>query len=122
MDFELIIILLFLLSGVFVWYVSPDRRENPTRIQTFIAKLWIVIRRVISFTGAGFCVFASYIYWNSGVGIENKITGIIIIIILLLLAIFFIYVGIFGQGWNQYSFKDDLKLYKKIKEKYKIRW
>ncbi|WP_157534098.1 hypothetical protein [Moritella sp. JT01] len=51
--------------------------------------------------------------------IEYKLTGSIIIIFL---SIFFAYVGIVGQGWYQYSINDDFRLYKKIKDKYGIRW
>lgn len=39
-----------------------------------------------------------------------------------LLLIMCVYVGMFGQGWVQYSLSDDFMLYKKLKEKYKWRF
>jgi hypothetical protein len=38
-----------------------------------------------------------------------------------MLALFFAYVGVFGQGWDRNSFSDDIKLYKQVKKKYGIR-
>ncbi|WKT60728.1 hypothetical protein Q2E61_00595 [Microbulbifer thermotolerans] len=104
---------------LFCWYISPVRNKEPTKIQKIVAITWIVFRRVISFTGALFGILCIYILLSSTGTIIEKILGSIVI---LCLSLFFIYVGIVGQGRNQYDFRDDLSLYAKIKEKYGIRW
>ncbi|PCM46103.1 hypothetical protein CPA50_09185 [Marinobacter sp. ANT_B65] len=74
---------------------------------------------MVSFIAAAFGIFFLYILWDSSGSISDKIFGGVLIIII---SIFFIYIGIVGQGWNQYDIADDLSFYKKIKKKYNIRW
>jgi len=68
---------------------------------------------------AAFGIFCLYILWGSSGSISEEIfEGVLIIFI----SIFFIYIGVVGQGWNQYDIADDLSFYEKIKKKYDIRW
>lgn len=113
------IILVISTCCLFCWYISPNRQKKPSKIQNVIAKTWIMLRRFICFSGAAFALFTIYILWGMTESMQYKLTGSILIIFL---SIFFVYVGIVGQGWLQYSISDDLSLYKKIKEKYGIRW
>ena len=119
MPLWLTILLVIAISSLFCWYIAPDRRKNPSKIQSLVAKTWIIIRRIISFSGAIFCVFIIYIIWVSAESVGYKLLNSLVV---LAMSFFFIYVGVVGQGWAQYSFDDDLSLYKKIKEKYGIRW
>ena len=107
------------IACLFCWYISPDRTGEPTKIQKVIATTWVIVRRIVSFTGAVFCVFATYVIWISAESIYSKLLGSLTFI---LLSVFFVYVGIVGQGWNQYGMSDDLSLYNKIKKKYGLRW
>jgi len=113
------IILVISSCSLFCWYLSPERKNKPSKVQALIAKTWIILRRFICFSGAAFALFTLYILWGITKSIEYKLTGSIIVIFL---SAFFVYVGIVGQGWYQYSMSDDLRLYRKIKEKYGIRW
>jgi len=113
------IIVVISTCSLFCWYISPERQNKPSKVQIVIAKTWIILRRLICFSGSAFGLFTLYILWEMAESIEYKLTGSIIIIFL---SIFFAYVGIVGQGWYQYSISDDFRLYKKIKDKYGIRW
>jgi len=103
------------LACFFCYYISPDRKGEPSKTQKVVATIWIIVRRIISFTGAAFCLFVAYIIWGTSESIFGSLAFI-------LLSVFFTYVGIVGQGWNQYGFRDDLTLYNKIKKKYGLRW
>jgi hypothetical protein len=103
----------------FCWYISPNRKNKPTKTQRTIAIIWIIFRRIIGFSGAAFVLFCVYVLWLSVESIGHKIIGSLLLICI---STFFVYVGVVGQGWNQYGFRDDLNLYSEIKKKYKIRW
>ena len=113
--------ILFVIAGgcLFCWYIAPDRSNAPSRMQSFVAKAWIITRRLISFSGACFGAFVIYMIWTSAESIGYKLLSSLVVLVM---SLFFVYVGIVGQGWVQYSFSDDVSLYKKIKEKYGIRW
>ena len=113
------ILFVIAVCGLFFWYIAPDRRNTPSKMQSLVAKTWIIIRRLISFTGACFGVLVIYIIWTSTESIGYKLLSSFVV---LAMSFFFIYVGVIGQGWVQHSFSDDLNLYKKVKEKYGIRW
>lgn len=104
---------------LFCWYISPARNKKPTKVQKITAMIWIVLRRIISFAGAIFGILCIYILLFSSGSIMEKTLGSVLI---LCLSLFFVYVGVVGQGWNQYGLNDDLSLYEKIKKRYGIRW
>jgi hypothetical protein len=56
---------------------------------------------------------------QSDISILKKIGAVSFI---LLLVTFFGFVGVVGQGWNRFSFKDDIALYKEVKKKYKWKY
>lgn len=95
------------------WYISPTRNKEPTKVQRIAAIAWIVLRRIICFAGASFGILCIYILLTGTGTIMGKIFGGILI---LYISLSFIYIGIVGQGWNQYDFNDDLSLYAKIKK------
>ena len=119
MPFLFLILLVATTCCLFCWYVSPTRRSTPGKIQKVLARTWILFRRLICFTGAAFCLLVIYIILISDESIGHRILSSLIV---LALSIFFVYVGVIGQGWNQNSLTDDFSLYKKVKEKYGIRW
>lgn len=106
-------------AGLFIWYISPEKICTPSKIQSVVAKTWIILRRIISFSGACFGIFIIYVIWTSSESIGYKLLSSLAVTAM---STFFIYVGIVGQGWVRHSFNDDLSLYKKVKEKYGIRW
>ncbi len=111
--------IVIILSCLFCWYLSPDRNAQATRTQKIVATVWIILRRVVSFAGAAFGGLCLYILWETADSTTEKLIGSILISCL---SAFFVYVGVVGQGWNQFGFNDDLSLYKKVKKKYGIRW
>jgi hypothetical protein len=114
------ILLVAAICCLFCWYLSPDRVASPSLMQRIVAKTWIVIRRIISFSGAAFCILVIYVLWTSMD--YSFVYKLLASLGILMTSFFFVYVGIVGQGWVQYDFRDDLSLYKKIKEKYNLRW
>lgn len=106
-------------SCLFCWYIAPDRRSTPGKLQNLVARIWILLRRLISFSGVCVGALIIYVIWTSTESIGYKLISSLVV---LAISFFFIYVGIVGQGWYQYAFSDDVNLYKKVKEKYGIRW
>jgi peptidoglycan/LPS O-acetylase OafA/YrhL len=107
------------MACLFCCYISPSRKGNPAKVQRIVAITWIVFRRIISFISAAFGIFCIYALWKSTGSNHEKVFGSVMIICLSLL---FVYVGVVGQGSNQYGLNDDLSLYTKVKNKYGIRW
>jgi hypothetical protein len=118
-SFWLYFLLAFLIASLFCWYLSPYSERNPGKIKRFIARTWVVFRRIISFAGVIFCFFVIYVIWVSSE--KGYSYNLFSTAFWLMLALFFAYVGIFGQGWDRNSFSDDIKLYKQVKKKYGIR-
>ncbi|MFT5708725.1 MAG: hypothetical protein ACI9ES_003029 [Oceanospirillaceae bacterium] len=113
------LLLVVSMACLFCWYISPSRNSKSTKGQRIVALTWILFRRIISFIAAIFGVFVIYILCKSTGSITEKIFGSVMITCL---SVFFIYVGVVGQGWNQNALSDDLSLYAKVKKKYGIRW
>lgn len=90
-------------------------------MQRIVAITWILFRRIISFIAAAFGVFYIYILWKSTGSITEKLFCSILITCLSVFYVY-VYVGVVGQGWNQYGLRDDLNLHDKVKKKYGIRW
>ncbi len=113
--------ILFTVTGscLFCWYIAPERRKSPSKMQRLVAKIWIIFRRLISFSGACLGALVIYIIWVSTESIGYKLLNSIVVASM---SFYFLYVGIVGQGWVQHSFRDDISLYKRIKEKYGFRW
>lgn len=77
-----------------------------------------MFRRIFCFTAAIGSVFVIYIIWQEEDSLKQKLISTLLISGF---ALFCVYVGIIGQGRNQYSFSDDIELYKKIRKTFKIR-
>ncbi len=80
----------------------------------------MVFRRIVSFIGASFGLVIIYAIWDSSS--DTILYNIVSSLVILTMSLFFVYVGVVGQGWVQHSFSDDVSLYKRIKKKYGIRW
>lgn len=113
------LILTLLIACIFCWFISPHTNIKIKKLQKIVALTWILFRRIVSFAVVIFGMLCIYILWKGTGSITNKIFGTAM---LLCISGFFIYVGILGQGWNQYGIRDDLSLYKKTKQKYGTRW
>jgi hypothetical protein len=111
----LVFISLFL---VFCWYINPFRIGDPSKLRVLLARIWIMFRRLIFFIGAVFFALGSIVFWSVDISFWFKLGATFSF---LLMSSFLIFAAIFGQGWNKASFKDDIKLYEKVKEKYKWR-
>ncbi|MBN7819212.1 hypothetical protein [Bowmanella yangjiangensis] len=103
----------------FCWYVSPYRRREVTKAQHVVATTWLLFRRAVCLLGAILCLFAIGIFLLLDTAWKEKVFPIGLFSLLLIMCV---YVGMFGQGWVQYSLSDDFMLYKKLKEKYKWRF
>ncbi|CCN73534.1 membrane hypothetical protein [Vibrio nigripulchritudo SFn118] len=119
MEFWIWFISITTLCCLFCWYISPDRKGTPSKLQRFLALTWIVIRRIAGFSGAALGVYAIYYIWGTEEDLYEKLTTSLMA---LALSIFFVYVGIVGRGSTHFGSADDLSHYDKVKEKYRIRW
>ncbi|WP_397472585.1 hypothetical protein [Rheinheimera sp.] len=111
-----IYILFCVIAVITCWYINPARHESPSKGQRTIAKAWIVFRRTVCFVAALAFFALLFPALQLEAPILPKIGGILFI---LFFVVMFIYVGIFGQGPNRFSLKDDIALYKEVRKKYK---
>lgn len=102
----------------FCWYINPGRKEKPSGLQSFIAKSWIVFRRLVCALGVLFSLLAAILVLYADIPALEKVG---FVLLCLFFTLMFGYVGLVGQGWSQYDFKDDVRLYKKVKKTYKWR-
>lgn len=102
--------------SLFCWYISPFRQAPASKGQMFFARLWLLFRRLVCCVAAIIFLLALIPVMQSDMAVLSKIGAVAFIV---LMAVFVVYVGIVGQGWNRYSFKDDIALYQAVKKKYK---
>ena len=98
------------------WYINPARSESPSKGQITVAKAWIFIRRTVCFVAALMFLGLLFPLIQIEEPLLPKLGGILFI---LFFVVVFIYVGIFGQGPDRHSLKDDIALYKEVRKKYK---
>jgi len=86
------------------YYFSSRETGTPTAAEKIAATGWLFIRRVVCFTAAiPFAGVTIEIMRSSGT-ISEKFWGIGLS---LMMSVFFVWVGIFGQGWQRLYLKDD---------------
>ena len=112
----IIYILFCIIALILCWYINPTRNESPSKGQRTVAKAWIVIRRTVCFIAA----LAFFALLFPAIQHEGPILPKLgVILFILFLVVMFIYIGIFGQGQNRFSLKDDIALYKDVRKTYK---
>ncbi|MDD2761731.1 MAG: hypothetical protein PHH11_15745 [Methylomonas sp.] len=100
-------------------YFNSRKTDEPSRIEAVAAFTWLLIRRVVCFT-------AAFIFAAAAIGMLFDTDGwaerLVRSGLSLMMAVFFGWVGVYGQGWNRYKITDDLALHRKNKDRYKWRW
>lgn len=117
----LLLLVGFALVVAIPWYFGTrDRAAQPSSVERVAATLWVWLRRVVGFSaGALMIAAAAAIAFGRNPG-PAPLHPWIMAAVLVLLGVFFIYVGIVGQGTRRYQWKDDLALHKQNKRRY--RW
>jgi hypothetical protein len=101
-------------------YFEIRRPKAPTPTETFLATVWLWIRRTLGTVMAAIFISLSY---GSAFGSLSKNSGLggrlMVAVITLIMAIAMIYFAWVGQGPRRGQWKDDIKLHKENKRRYK---
>jgi hypothetical protein len=108
-------VLVMAIACVFCWYIYPHSPEKPNKFQKYAAIFWILFKRTVCLTAVIGCIELCYIVLSSS---ETALFKVKSIAICLASAIGFSYVGVIGISRGE----SNIGLYKKVKEKYGIRW
>jgi len=121
MDIKSLILAIGLVSlfSLFCFYLDSNRRAVPSKSQRTIAFIWLIIRRVISFTGAFVFALISLLLLTKAPESKNLITNIAGGISFGALSLFAIYVGVFGRKSKFSTPTEDISYHKKRKNHYK---
>lgn len=93
-------------------YFEIRRSKPPTRTETFFATVWLWLRRTLGWLAGLIFLAASYsTAFQSGQPVPA--------LVFLILAVAMIYFGWVGQGPKRGQLRDDIKLHKENKERYK---
>lgn len=104
-------VLAMALLAAIPWYFGTrDRSIRPGRSERFLANLWVWLRRSVGI-GAG-----ALFLWTAWSVVATNILGGSL---LALAGVFFIYVGVVGQGNDRMAWRDDIDLHRNNKRRYK---
>lgn len=117
-------LLIFLAATVLCaipWYFGTrDRAKPPSLVERLFATAWVWFRRFLCFTVGGLCfVGAAFMATSPQAAKDFSRPGLTALAIALFGAAI-CYLGVFGQGKNQYDLRDDIRLHKENKRRY--RW
>lgn len=93
-------------------YFEIHRSKPPTRAETFFATVWLWLRRTLGWLMGLIFLAASY---STAFHNGKPATALVF----LMLAVAMIYFGWVGQGPKRGQLRDDIKLHKENKERYK---
>jgi hypothetical protein len=103
------------------WYFGTrDRRSPPSRTETFLAALWVGLRRLVGFSVGGYLFFGAFSIAISNPGFKQQDALLLEVLALLGGGVFFFYLGFFGQGNQRSALRDDIRLHAENKRRY--RW
>jgi len=110
------ILILMLSVPLYFWY---KRSKSLTFTEHIFAYIWLLIRRLVTFTGALILIASLVMLLKSDVELVKKIVGALLIPFM---AIGLIWVGIYGRK-NRYSRpKEDIAFHKENKKRYRWWW
>jgi hypothetical protein len=107
------------------WFFYSRRTAAPSAFETASASIWLLVRRLVCFTGALLFLVGAVMV---GFALFQRATQFSVIerigsaLFMLALAALCVWVGIFGQGANRYAFRDDVELHQENKRRYRWRW
>jgi hypothetical protein len=93
-------------------YFQSRRSKAPTQAETFFATAWLWLRRVLGWLLALMFLVASFSAAFSG---RNLVPAVVFFVLAAAMG----YFGWVGQGPSRGQMKDDIKLHKENKERYK---
>ena len=102
------------------WYFGTRDRTKPASvIEKTLATLWVWFRRLIGLTIGGGLI-AGGVFTATSSRVAPSLSNLLGALGLAAFGAFVVYLGIFGQGHSQSDFRDDLRLHKENKRRY--RW
>jgi hypothetical protein len=102
------------------WYFGTrDRTKPASLVEKTLATLWVWFRRLIGLTlGGGLIVGGLFMATSSKV--VPSLSNFLGALGLAAFGAFVVYLGIFGQGHEKHDFRDDIRLHRENKRRY--RW
>jgi hypothetical protein len=101
-------------------YFEIRRSKAPTPTETFLAIVWLWIRRNLGTVMAAIFISLSYGYAFGSLSKNSGLGGrLMVAVITLIMAIAMVYFAWVGQGPQRGQLKDDIKLHKENKRRYK---
>lgn len=106
-----IAVLAMALFAAIPWYFGTrDRSIRPSRFERFLANVWVWFRRSVGI-GAG-----ALFLWTAWSVVGTNILGGSLLAVA---GVFFVYVGVVGQGNDRLAWRDDIALHRDNKRRYK---
>lgn len=121
MDISTIILsaLTIIIFSLFCFYLTPNRRPTPTKTQDIAAKLWLIVRRITSFTGGVSFSLCALLFLINAPESKNPLTNLVGFLIFSALSWFAIHFGIVGKKGKYSSPAEDIALHEARKRYYK---
>ena len=110
---------------LFVTYFSSRAHRPAGRTESVMATAWLFVRRMVGFLGAATLIAGAVVVGFAVTPVLESVSLLLRVLLALVLAAvgcFCAWVGVFGQGADRYSFKDDVALHLANKRRYKWRW
>jgi hypothetical protein len=110
---------------LFVTYFSSRAHRAAGRTESVVATAWLFVRRTVGFLGAVTLIGGAVVV---GFGMSPALESVSLVLrvplalVLAAVGCFCAWVGVFGQGADRYSFKDDVALHLANRRRYKWRW
>ena len=108
-----------------VTYLSSHAHRPASRTESVIATAWLFFRRMVGFLAAVIFLAGAV---AAGCGVTPALESVSLVLrvplalVLVAVGCLCAWVGVFGQGANRYSWKDDVALHSANKRRYKWRW
>ena len=109
-----------LLAAIPWYFGTRDRSNPPSRTETFLAALWVGLRRLVGFSVGGYLFFGAFSIAISNPGLKQQNALLLEVLALMGGGVFFFYLGFFGQGNQRHALRDDIRLHAENKRRY--RW
>lgn len=104
------------------FYFASKRSGQPTTTEAVIATVWLWFRRLVCWVGAlGFAATSVWLVVKADMS-NGFFETVGAPLFCAFMAMFLFYVGLVGQGNNRAQWKDDIRLHKENKQRYKWKW
>lgn len=108
-----------LLALIPLYFGTRDRTKKASATETILATAWVWFRRLVCFTVGGLCILGVAIALLSPETDKSTLKTWLASLGVFLFGFAIILLGIYGQGVNRYDWKDDVRLHRENKVRYK---